>query len=85
MKRKTNKVDWTTTAEGSRKYYEARAQAQTLANADGFDRGVERNDAFKYFAVFMLPQKSNRYGFELRCEVVSCESLVKCQPGHGPR
>jgi hypothetical protein len=32
----------------------------------------------------MLPQRKNRYGFELRCEVVECENLDRCQPGHGP-
>lgn len=82
---KRNTTDWTTTAAGTEKYRTARAAAQAAANADGFDRGLERNDIFKSFHVFMLPQKANRYGFELRCEVVSCEALEKCQTGHGPR
>ena len=77
-------IDWTTTPEGLEKYKAARAAAQAEANADGFDRGLERNDIFKTFRTFMLPQKRNRYGFETRCEVVSCETLSKCQPGHGP-
>jgi hypothetical protein len=25
------------------------------------------------------------FGHELTCEVVSCESLDRCQPGHGPK
>lgn len=70
------------TEEGAAKYREARAQAQAEANADGFDRGIERNDLFKSFRVFMLPQRQNRYGHELRCEVVSSER-GNCQPGHG--
>mgnify|MGYP001546656747 CR=1 FL=1 len=84
MKKKSNTVDWATTTEGHAKYLAARAEAQREANADGFDRGLERNDIFKSFRAFMLPQKRNRYGFETRCEVVSCEVLARCQPGHGP-
>lgn len=82
MKRK-NQVDWTQTEQGTAKYRETRARAQAEANADGFDRGLERNDVFKEFRVFMLPQKRNRYGHELRCEIVSCENMDRCQPGHG--
>ena len=63
-------------------YKQVRATAQAQANLDGFDRGVEKN-AFGYRA-FMLPRKENRYGFELRCEVVSCENMERIQKGHGP-
>lgn len=84
MKR-TPKIDWTQTPEGIAKYKAARADAQKRANETGFDVGLERNDIFKMFNVFGLPQKANRYGHELRCEVVSCEILDKCQKGHGPR
>lgn len=80
MKRK---IDWTMTPEGDEKYRAARREAQDAANRDGFDRGLERNDLFKSFHVFMLPRRENRYGHELRCEVVSCEDLTKCQVGHG--
>lgn len=76
---------WRSTPDGVSKYRAARAEAQAKANADGFDRGLEANDLFKSWNVFMLPGKSNRYGHEVRCEVVSCEDLSKCQAGHGPR
>ncbi len=86
MTKRTKKlqIDWTATPEGAAKYTTARATAQAAANADGFDRGLERNDLFKSFHVFMLPQKQNRYGHETRCEVVMCEDISKCQKGHGP-
>ena len=76
-------VDWAQTLEGDQKYREARAEAQRKANESGFDHGLERNDLFEDFHVFMLPRRENRYGHELRCEVVSCEFPAKCQPGHG--
>lgn len=75
---------WANTPEGTAGYRTARAEAQRAANADGCDRGVERNDLFKTFRTFMLPRREYRNGHELRCEVVSCEDLSKCQPGHGP-
>lgn len=64
-------------------YKSVRAEAQKQADELGFDFGVER-DAFG-FRSFMLPRRENRYGHEVRCEVVSCSNLAKCQPGHGPR
>jgi hypothetical protein len=63
-------------------YQDVRQEAQKKANETGFDFGVEKN-AFG-FSCFMLPRKENRCGHELRCEVVSCEVLSKCQKGHGP-
>jgi hypothetical protein len=84
MKRRP-KVDWTTTPEGMAAYKDARALAQLAANLDGFDRGLERNNVFKTFRVFFLPGYAYRRGFELHCEVVSCEDYAKIQPGHGPR
>lgn len=63
-------------------YDEAKRKAQASADETGFDYGVEKN-AFG-FSCFMLPQKRNRCGHELRCEVVMCATLAKCQPGHGP-
>lgn len=65
-------------------YNQVRAAAQSKANGDGFDYGIEQDPYFKSFRHFMLPRRENRNGHELRCEVVSCELLVKCQPGHGP-
>jgi len=84
-KRTTNKLNWTQTADGMAKYKEALEGAQKKANETGFDYGLERNDLFKSFHVFVLPRRENRCGHELRCEVVSCVYLDKCQPGHGPR
>lgn len=63
-------------------YLVVRAEAQRKADAYGFDYGIDRN-AFG-FRCFMLPQRKNRYGHELNCEVVSCSDLSKCQHGHGP-
>ena len=85
MRRRTATVAWSQTAEGYAFYLGARALMQAAANADGFDRGIEANDVMRIWTTFMLPRRENRRGFELRCEVVSCEDLAKCQPGHGPR
>lgn len=84
MARKTAKIDWKETDDGRRKYASAREEAQRKANANGFDHGIEANDTFREFVVFILPQKVNRRGFELRCEVVSCDDVARCQAGHGP-
>jgi len=75
---------WLSTDEGQAKYRAARAEAQKRANETGMDIGLERNDLFKSFNTFLLPRRENRSGHELRCEVVSCENLEKCAPGHGP-
>ena len=63
-------------------YAEARAEAQRGADATGYDHGVER-DAFGFHSL-MLPRRENRYGYELRCEVVYPSDLSRCRPGHGP-
>jgi hypothetical protein len=65
-------------------YDVVRAEAQEKANDTGFDYGIEQDPFFMSFRSFMLPRKTNRCGHELRCEVVMCERLDKCQPGHGP-
>ena len=63
-------------------YKEVRAEAQASANRFGYDYGVERlGDRYR---CFMLPRRENRYGHELRCEVVRPERLEDCKPGHGP-
>ena len=70
-------------ADHSTQAYEtARERAQKRANATGMDIGLERS--MFGFTTFVLPRKENRYGHELQCEVVMCERLEKCQPGHGP-
>jgi hypothetical protein len=70
--------------DGQRKYLDARRDAQQRANETGFDYGLEPFEDLQSFHVFMLPRRENRYGHETRCEVVMCERLSKCQPGHGP-
>ena len=47
------------------------------------DVGLEANDLFKTWHAFLLPQRNNRTGFELRCEVVSPERIDATLPGHG--
>ena len=85
MKRtKKDPTAWRNTLEGVASYRAAREGAQRLANEDGFDRGLEANDLCHSWHTFMLPAKQYRNGHELRCEVVSCETLAKCQKGHGP-
>lgn len=85
MSRRKDPSAWRNTAEGAAKYEACRAEAQALADSTGFDRGLEANDLFKSFRHFGLPNRENRTGHELRCEVVMCSDLSKCKPGHGPR
>jgi hypothetical protein len=85
MKRaKKDPKAWMHTEQGASRYKAARAEAQKKANELGFDFGLAGNDLFREFMIFMLPAKLNRCGHELRCEVVMCEDMTKCQPGHGP-
>lgn len=84
-KQKKDPTAWLSTDAGQAAYRRARASAQAKANETGYDHGLERNDLFKTFSVFMLPKRENRTGHELRAEVVSCEHLDHCKPGHGPR
>jgi hypothetical protein len=57
-------------SEERRSYEIVRAEAQARANETGADFGVERNELMREWGFFMLPGPQNRYGFELRCEVV---------------
>ena len=75
---------WHDSPEGLIKYYERRAEAQARANVTGCDHGLERC-FFNDYMIHMLPRRENRYGFELRCEVVMPENIDKTQPGHGCR
>lgn len=84
MARARKTTRWADTPAGQTAYIAARAKAQAAANADGFDRGLEVNEIFREYTIRMLPQRRNRFGHELRCEVVSCENIDRCQPGHGP-
>lgn len=87
MAKRTQKdpTAWLSTSAGQAAYTRARAEAQAKANETGYDYGLERNDLFKSFHTFMMPRRENRTGHELRAEVVSCEHLDRCKPGHGPR
>ena len=51
---------------------DARKAAVVNARAYAHDYGIEKVNEFgtKGFRVFMLPKPENRYGHELRCEVV---------------
>lgn len=85
MKRtKKDPTAWRSTPEFDSKYSVAKAEAQAKADASGRDHGLEINDLFKSFMVRALPNRENRYGHELRCEVVSCSDLSKIPAGHGP-
>ncbi len=64
-------------------YQSARTLAQEKANRTGRDYGVEKFPNGE-FSLVPLPEKRNRYGRELRCEVVYPENLDRCQKGHGP-
>jgi hypothetical protein len=66
-------------------YKKVRDEAQRLANETGFDYGVEKlgNPPLGGWRYFMLPEKRNRTGHELRCEVVMCESDARMRKGHG--
>jgi hypothetical protein len=63
-------------------YNAARAIAQARANATGCDQAVEKPG--DTWITYQLPARQFRFGHELRCEVVMCEALAKCRPGHGP-
>lgn len=82
--RKKDPTAWRNTPEGHAKYLAAREEAQRKANELGYDYGLEANDLFKSFHVFMLPSAANRAGHELRCEVVHPMTLAGAKPGHGP-
>ena len=73
---------WRHTPEAHARYLVARDEAQAKANELGFDYGIEANDIFKSFHVFMLPSAQHRCGHELRCEVVHPMTTVRA--GHGP-
>lgn len=54
-------------------WIDARVEAETLAQQCKRDVGVESAREFgkQVYRVFLLPEASKRYGYELRCEVVS--------------
>lgn len=84
MRARATAPDWRETAEGRAKYTAARSKAQNESNADGFDRLLTKNDFAKNYFVNLLPRLENRYGRDLDGEVVMCERLENCRPGHGP-
>lgn len=72
MAKRTKKdpTAWRNSPAGLASYRTARAEAQRKANELGFDHGLEANDLFRTWHVFLLPEPKNRCGYELRCEVV---------------
>lgn len=57
-----------------REWKDAHTAAVKLARQIGHDVGLEKADNpidGKGYRIFSLPKPENRYGFELRCEVVS--------------
>ena len=84
MRAKADPTTWRNSDKGRASYLEARNNAQRQADEFGYDYGLEGNDVFKTWSTFMLPQRQNRTGHELRCEVVSPMRLENCKPGHGP-
>lgn len=57
-----------------RDYHDAYTAACHLARQLNHDVGLEKADNpldGKGFRIFSLPRPENRYGFELRCEVVT--------------
>lgn len=80
---KADPTAWRSSAVGIERYRAARTEAQAKANEIGADFGLEFNDLFKEVRTWRLPARKYRAGHELRCEVVSCESLERAQSGHG--
>ena len=78
------KIPWSETPESNAAYHKARQHAQLRANETGFDHGLAANNVMKEWEIRLLPRRENRYGHELMCEVVTCENITSCQPGHGP-
>lgn len=54
-------------------YHEARQEAEDKANLYGRDMGIRRQREYgqEVYVVSILPDARNRYGHELRAEVVS--------------
>lgn len=69
-------------------YYDAHKAAQDLADRIGREVGIERMTDHlcggDRFSVKILPNSENRYGHELRCEVVAPRGQ-QSQPVKGPQ
>ena len=85
-KPRVDRAAWRHSSAGMVAYSAAKKDAQEKANLTGHDYGIEPNDLFKSWHVFILPMpmRQNRYGHELTCEVVWPTKLDTCKPGHGP-
>jgi hypothetical protein len=70
MKAKKDPTAWRDSPTGHAAYLTCRKEAQENADRYGIDYGIEANDLFKSWRCFMLPRVGNRFGHELRCEVV---------------
>ena len=58
----------------------ARSYAQKQADKIGWDYGIEWNTIYKYWHTFPLPRRENRYGHEVKCEVIYSNNPKE---GHG--
>lgn len=63
-------------------YNEMKNYAQQRADETGYDFGIQKLG--QEYSVFMLPEKKYRFGRDLKCEVVMCTKLERCEKGHGP-
>lgn len=63
-------------------YKQARAAAQSQANSMLMEVGIERTSLGGY-TWFLLPRPENRYGHELRCEVVTPVTNTLDKPSSG--
>lgn len=64
-------------------YKEAFAHAQKEANASGMSRGIEKPvPPYNEWNVITLPRPQNRFGHELRCQVVATEHVDRVARGY---
>jgi len=65
-------------------YEEAFVHAQREANASGISRGIEKPvpPCKSEWTVIVLPRPQNRFGHELRCQVVATEHVDRVARGY---
>lgn len=64
-------------------YGEAFKVAQEEANASGMSRGIEKPvPPYNQWSVIVLPRPQNRFGHELRCQVVATEHVDRVARGY---
>lgn len=68
---------------GFKSYGEAFKHAQESANEGGISYGIEKPvPPFNEWNVLMLPRPQNRFGYELRCQVVATEHADRVARGY---